>query len=104
MKRKCILFVVIVAILLCFSSCGTKYKYDADEVVGLTSIQIVEKYGNFDRSPGYPNEDGLYCNVRCGYLITPASKGCSGSPYPEYFMIYFDENGVATLARYEQTV
>ena len=101
MKRKFILFVVITAILLCFSSCGTKYKYDADEVVGLTSIQVVEKYGDFDWK-GYPNAEGLYCDGRCGYLITPASKGLFGSPYPEYFMIYFNENGVATFARYEK--
>ena len=104
MKRNIILFAVITAMLLCFSSCSTKYIYDADEVVGLTSIQIVEKYGDFDRSPGYPNEDGLYCKTYCGYLITPASKGLFGSPYPEYFMIYFNENGVATYATYREIV
>ena len=102
MKRKCILFVVIVAILLCFSSCGTKY--DEKEIIGLTSIEVVEKYGNFDRKHGYPNEDGLYCNCACGYLIKPKKVGYLGTTPPEYFMIYFDENGVATLARYEQTV
>lgn len=104
MKRKCILFVVIVAILLCFSSCGTKYKYDADEVVGLTSIQIVEKYGNFDRKQGYPNEDGLYCNCACGYLIKPKKVGYFGTTPPEYFMIFFDETGVAKHCRYEKVV
>lgn len=104
MKRNIILFAVITATLFCFTSCSTKYKYDADEVVGLTSIEIVEKYGDFDRSPGYPNEEGLYCNVYCGYLIKSASKGFFGSPYPEYFMIYFNENGVATAASYREIV
>ena len=104
MKRKCILFVVIVAILLCFSSCGTKYKYDADEVVGLTSIQIVEKYGDFDRKQGSTGEDGLYRDCACGYLIFEKRVGFFGTTPPEYFMIYFNEDGIADWCRYEQVV
>lgn len=59
MKKKNVLFAVIVLITICFSGCG-KEQYAEDEIVGLTSIEIVEKYGDFDRTQGSPDKNGLY--------------------------------------------
>ena len=53
---------------------------------------------------GYPNEDGLYCNCACGYLIKPKKVGYLGTTPPEYFMIFFDETGVAKHCCYEKVV
>lgn len=103
MKKKHVLLAVIVLITICFSSCG-KEQYAEDEIVGLTSIEIVEKYGDFDRTQGFPGEDGLYRDCACGYLISEKRVGFFGTTPPEYFMIYFDEDGFAHWCRYEQVI
>ena len=103
MRKKYVLFTVIVLITLCFSGCD-KEQYTEDEIIGLTSFEIVEKYGDFDRKQGFPDEDGLYRDCACGYLISEKEVGFFGTTPPEYFMIYFDEDGVAHWCRYEQVV
>lgn len=104
MKKKfALLLAVIVLITFCFSGCG-KVKYDEDKIIGLTSIEIVEKYGDFDRKQGSPGEDGLYRDCSCGYLISEKRVGFLGTTPPEYFMIDFDEDGAAYQCRYEQVV
>ena len=103
MKNKYVLLAVIVLITICFFGCG-KSKYDEDEIIGLTSVEIVEKYGDFDRPQGFPDEDGLYRDCYCGYLISEKSVGFYGSTELEYFMIYFDEDGLAQRCKYEQVV
>lgn len=97
-----ILLTMLVLIAICVSSCGKK-RFDENEIIGLTSIEIVEKYGDFDRIHGYTNKDGLYRNCDCGYLVREATYGFFGKP-PEYFMIYFDEEGYAIRCKYEQVV
>lgn len=82
----------------------SKMRYKEDDIIGLTSVEIVEKYGDFDRPQGKPNEDGLYRNCACGYLISEAKKGYLGTTPPEYFMITFDENGIACYCKYEKVV
>ncbi len=95
------LFATLFVIILCFSGCE---KYTEDDVIGLTSSEIIEKYGDFDRKRGTPDEDGLYRDCECGYLISEKKVGFLGTTPPEYFMIYFDENGVAVWCDYEQVV
>lgn len=102
MKKFCILFALVIASLFCLSSCSKKYS--EDDFIGLTSKQIVEKYGDFDRKQGSPNDEGLYSDCACGYLISEAEKGFFGTTPPEYFMIYFDANGIAHYCVYEQIV
>lgn len=101
------LFVALLVIMLCLSSCS-KYtkdtKYTEDDIIGLTSSEIIEKYGDFDRKRGTPDEDGLYRDCACGYLISEKETDFFGTTPPEYFMIYFDENGVADWCNYEKVV
>ncbi|MBE6672598.1 MAG: hypothetical protein E7599_03640 [Ruminococcaceae bacterium] len=103
MKKKHVLFSVIVLLTICFSGCG-KEQYDEDEIIGLTSFEIVEKYGDFDRKQGSPGEDGLYRDCACGYLVSEKRVGFFGTTPSEYFMIYFNEDGVADWCRCEQVV
>lgn len=103
MRKNYLLFTVIVMIALCFSGCG-KSQYTEDEIIGLTFFEIVEKYGDFDRTQGFPDEDGLYRDCACGYIISEKRVGFLGTTPPEYFMIYFDEDGVANWCRYEEVV
>lgn len=103
MRKYYVVFAAIVIITLFFSGCG-KARYTEDEIIGLTSSEIVEKYGDFDRKQGFPNKDGLYRDCACGYLISEKNTGFFGTTPPEYFMIYFDEDGFAHLCEYEQVV
>lgn len=103
MKKQRALFALIFLIAICLSSCA-KEPYPEDEIIGLTSVEVTEKYGNFDRVQGTVGKDGLYRSCACGYLISEKQTGFFGSAYPEYFMIFFDENGIADHCRREQVV
>ncbi len=48
MRKYYVLFATFLVITLCFSSCATA-QYTEDDVIGLSSSEIVEKYGYFDR-------------------------------------------------------
>ena len=106
MKKLYFLLVSILVFSLCFSGCAEepKEKYSEDEIIGLTSAEVIEKYGEFDRIQGTPGDDGLYRDCSCGYLVKEAQKGYFGTTSPEYLMIHFDENGIADLCKYEQVV
>lgn len=103
MKRMYVLSIVFFVAIFCLSGCSRK-QYTEDDIIGLTSSEIVEKYGDFDRKQGTPDEKGLYRNCACGYLITTEKKGLFGTNPPEYFMIYFDDDGIAYWCGYEEVV
>ena len=74
-----------------------KIRIREKDVIGLTSLEIEEKYGKFyyrlsgDKKRG---EDGLYRNTTCGYML----KENNGHHYEWGFFITFDENGIAIEA------
>lgn len=103
MRRLYVLLSILLVAAVCFSSCN-KERYKEEDIVGLTASEIVEEYGDFDRKQGYPDADGLYRNCACGYLISEEKKGVLGTTPPEYFMIYFDDDGIAYWCRYEEVV
>ncbi len=97
---------LLMTFLLCgvlLSSCG-KPRYAEKDFLGKSSIEIIAKYGEFDRKQGQPDAQGTYRDCACGYLVSEAKKGFGENTPPEYFMIYFDENGIANFCRYEQVV
>lgn len=96
-----VLLLTGVLLITAFSACS---KYTEDDFLGLTSSEIIEKYGDFDRKRGTPDEDGLYRDCACGYLISEKETDFFGTAPPEYFMIYFDKNGVADWCNYEKVV
>ena len=96
-----VLLLLGVLLITVFSGCS---KYTEDDFLGLTSLEIIEKYGDFDRKRGTPDEDGLYRDCACGYLISEKETNFFGTTPPEYFMIYFDENGIADWCNYEKVV
>lgn len=100
--RKYIISVIVLVFVLCFAGCGKRYT--ESDVIGLNSSEIVEKYGNFDRKQGTPDADGLYRDCACGYLTTEKKTGFLGTTPPEYFMIYFNSEGIAHWCRYEKVI
>ncbi|MBR6776885.1 MAG: hypothetical protein IKM27_03975 [Clostridia bacterium] len=101
--NKSLLLLLIFAVIFSLFGCSGR-RFKEDDIIGLTSAEIIEKYGEFDRPQGKPGEDGLYRNCACGYLISEAKTGYLGTTPPEYFMITFDENGIACYCRYEKVV
>ncbi len=81
--KKAILLLLCFSIL-CFSS-GCSGRYREKDIIGKTSDQIIEIYGQFDCITMPASQDGLYRNCRCGYSIKEELL----------FFIFFDENGIA---------
>ena len=102
MRKLCILLMVILVVVSTFGCVNARYK--EENIIGLTSSEIVKKYGDFDRKQGTPDTEGVYRNCACGYLTKEANKGVLGTTPPEYFMIYFDSDGIARFCNYEEVV
>ena len=92
-KRRAAL--IAVCICLCLSTAGCRARYDADDIIGKTSLEIMSEYGEFECVTMPVGEDGLYRNCRCGYTVKEARKGFLDKSEEVLFFIGFDENGVA---------
>ncbi len=88
----------MLSILVVLAGCKS---YDPKDYIGLTSKEIVEKYGEFDVERSDPSADGLFRKCGCGYTVVPERVGFFGTTPPKYFMIYFDNNGIAFKCVYE---
>ena len=113
----CGLFLTLCLCLAAFHACGVVYQklerksdelvfglkhvakhdYSQKWIIGKTSAEIVEKYGEFDSifSSDKEKTEGLYRNVTCAYQLTKAVTGYWGTGWDSYYLISFDENGVA---------
>lgn len=72
-------------------------RYDEENYIGLTAEQIMNRYGPFDRVSFWDNTDQYRSGV---YIVKPERVGFFGTSYEEYFVISFDENGVACECSY----
>ena len=95
MKKKRIFIVfLLICCLLVLPSC-TESKYQSADFLGKTSVEIEMAFGAFDCVGKQADEDGLYRNTSCGYILSPARKGFLGTDPETIFFISFDENGIA---------
>ncbi|MBQ8498172.1 MAG: hypothetical protein IJ489_12070 [Clostridia bacterium] len=92
--KKFITFLLIFSLLLLFSSCN-KTPYDTEWIIGKTSAEIEERYGEFYQCSMPVSEDGLYRNCRCSLVIKESRTGFLGTDPAEVLSISFDENGIA---------
>ncbi len=78
--------ITLAFLMLAFCACTPKTEYDESLIIGRRSSAVIEKYGEFDLVLD-PQKliDGEYRNISCGYLTAEG----------EYFMISFDQNGIA---------
>ena len=96
----CILLLLLFGIVL-LCACSTlptlivARKYDKEWIIGKTSSEIQERYGEFELilCDLCVNEDGNYCKTGCGYMTKKWSDIATAKD--EFFMIYFDANGFA---------
>lgn len=65
-------------------------------VIGLTSLEIEEKYGDFTLYSQKQNkgDEGLYRSANNGYIV----KKETSSQWAVWFSVKFDENGIAVEA------
>ena len=85
-KRFISIFILCVLLSTVLSGCG----YDEEWIIGKTSVEIQEQYGTFYRVELLP--DSRYEGY---YLIKEERVGYLGTYPEEYFVIRFDENGIA---------
>ena len=76
-------------------------KYREEKFIGCSSQEIEEEYGKFDISMMPRDEDGLYRNCRCGYMTKERRPRLFGYDPPEYYMISFNENGIAVRCEFD---
>ena len=93
MKRVLLLTVIISLCVTILSGCSDS-KYDTEWIIGRSSTEVIEKYGEFDCTHMPAGEDGLY-RSKCGYTIKEPQKGFFGTSPEVLFYISFDENGIA---------
>lgn len=87
---------ILACICLILSLVGCASKYNAEDFIGKTSAEIINKYGPFDCTGMPESEYDLYRNCRCGYMIRKTEKSFFGTSEEMLFFIRFDENGIAT--------
>ena len=91
MKKITVCIIVLLTTFL-FFGCS---KYNERDLLGKTSAEIVEQYGEFDCIGTPADADGLYRSTTCGYAIREARAGFLGTNPEMLFFISFDANGVA---------
>ena len=80
-------------------------KYREEKIIGMSSQEVIEKYGEFHRTngPNGPNAgykvQGLWRNCWGYYRVHDGRIGYQKCP--QYFAIYFNEEGIATKCEYD---
>ena len=87
---------LILSLTFVLALVGCSSTYNAEDFIGKTSTEIINRYGPFDCTGMPVSEDGLYRNCKCGYTIKEPQTGFLGTTPEVLFFISFDENGIAT--------
>ena len=72
--------------------------YNPNQFLGLTYDQIVARYGEFDFLRFEDQETGTYAY---GYVVSQGQVGAEATDPPIYFIVYFNEDGVACDCAYD---
>lgn len=102
MKTRRMIIIVLLSILITLAvavvCCQITYWHHKNWIIGKTSLQIQEQYGEFDQAGMPPASDGLHKNCGCSYYITKKLYG----DYLYMFCITFDSDGRASQCRIER--
>ena len=89
MKKSFCMIISVLLSIVCLSGCVKLYLYDEQWILGKTTSQIIERYGEFYQGPYHPSY-----NLWCFYLHYRASRGFAADPM--FLKIKFNEYGIAT--------
>ena len=92
MKHKRAWVILSVLVVLILTGCA---RYEKCDLLGKTSEQIMDIYGEFDCVGMPADTDGLYRNCCCGYMIRSSRTGFLGTAPEVLFFITFDSDGIA---------
>ncbi len=97
-KKRTIIIIVTIIVVFAIGFVGiywynhpTHYLFEDRWIIGKDANKIEQRYGDFDKEIGDSK----------GYCVEPARVGFFGTSWPKYYMIYFDENGVAYKVQVE---
>ena len=93
MKRIVWILLSITLCLVALAGCSDS-RYDVDWIIGKTSAETIDKYGEFDCTYMSAGDDGLY-RSKCGYTVKEPRRGFLGTSPEVLLFINFDENGIA---------
>ena len=96
-KYLCILLIVVLIGLAIFGVYKFIHRWDAENFIGLTAEQIIDRNGEFYGCIFWDTTGHYRKGV---YLVKPQRVGYFGTDPEEYFVIYFDENGIAYECEY----
>ncbi len=107
MKKKVRIVALLVLMSMVFAGCAKMplwfIKYDEDWIIGKTKEQIEAKYGVFDyylreeRDSSVESTERYYYEGR--YTLRPERVGYLGTDSAVYFLIKFNEDGIAYKCR-----
>lgn len=93
----CILLILVLIGALTFVIYKYINRYDPNNFIGLTAEQITDCYGEFDRCSFWDSTESYRTGV---YIVKPKRVGFLGTYNEEYFVIRFDEKGLAYECEY----
>lgn len=98
-KKAIVIIVIVVVIILAIVFIGvyrhnhpTHYLYNDNWIIGKSVYEIEQRYGSYDF-----NSETIHGTLLKGYLVKRQSTDWWWGDviWPEYYMIYFDEDGKA---------
>lgn len=93
--KKIICSVLLISLLLTLCACKEDTGiYDPDWIIGKTSLEVEERYGEFYQKGATRSPDGLFRNTHCHYFLRERPMFFDDVEIT-LFSIGFDENGVA---------
>ena len=93
--KKIIGFSLLITLLFTLCACREDTgMYEPDWIIGKTSLEVEERYGEFYQPSILRSSDGLFRNTACHYLLREKPT-FFGDVEITLFSITFDENGIA---------
>ena len=86
-----LLFTLLLTLCACKEDTGI---YDPNWIIGKTSLEVEERYGEFYQPSILRSSDGLFRNTACHYLLRERPMFFCDVEIT-LFSIYFNENGIA---------
>lgn len=94
----CVLIALALVGVLVYAIYSYIHRYDPDNFIGLTAEQIIKRHGEFDGCHFWDSTETYRTGV---YVIKQKRVGYLGTYPEEYFIIHFDENGIAYECEHE---
>lgn len=98
-SRYWVVFLLLALIMSYSLSACAQHSYDESWIIGKTSSEIEQRYGEFDRFEWGYRDDGLLHSTDAGYIIKESQVSWHGKTTEELFVVHFNEEGIADSCR-----